>query len=226
VAGATCLLNIFLTPSGQFLNEFLRHERGMNAGMVSLFGLVTGTPAAIGVLMGGRLADTRGRRVVAAGAVLIGSALTVLGFVFAGLAMWVCAIAGGIFIAALVPTLGVYGPELFPTSLRGRANGIVSIVAMGGSVVGLVAAGYLDDALGSFGRAFIVLAVAPLVLAAIVLAWFPETARRELEDINPEDAAPGGRREAAPAAGGPSDGGGAATDGEEGQADTAKPLAL
>jgi hypothetical protein len=41
--------------------------------------------------------------------------------------------------------------------------------------------------LGSFGGALGVLAVAPLVMAAIVLALFPETARRELEDLNPED---------------------------------------
>jgi hypothetical protein len=58
---------------------------------------------------------------------------------------------------------------------------------MAGSAVGLVAAGWLADALGSFGRAFAVLAIAPVVVAALVLLRFPETARRELEDLNPED---------------------------------------
>jgi MFS family permease len=112
--------------------------------------------------------------------------------------MWVAALVGGIFAAALVPTITVYGPELFPTSLRGRANGLVSMTAMGGSVVGLVAAGRLHESLGSFGSALGVLAVAPLLMAAIVLALFPETARRELEDLNPEDRDRPGTAEVTP----------------------------
>jgi MFS family permease len=190
VAGSFLLLNVFAAPQSQFLNEFLRQERGMSATTVSLFGLVTGTPAGIGIVVGGRLADTRGRRLVGAVGIVVGTVLTTLAFVVAGPAMWLCAIGAGIFSAALVPTIAVYGPELFPTSLRGRANGIISTTAMVGSVIGLVAAGYLEDALGSFGRALGVLAVAPLVMAVIVLVWFPETARRELEDLNPEDQLP------------------------------------
>jgi len=30
-------------------------------------------------------------------------------------------------------------------------------------------------------------AIAPAVLVLVVLLWFPETARRELEDLNPFD---------------------------------------
>jgi MFS family permease len=86
-----------------------------------------------------------------------------------------------------VPALSVYGPELFPTSLRGRANGIINTVATVGSVTGLVLAGYLIDRLGSFGLALGLLAIGPLVMAVVVLAYFPETAWRELEDLNPED---------------------------------------
>ena len=37
----------------------------------------------------------------------------------------------------------------------------------------------------SIGEA--ILAIAPLTVAALVLTIYPETARRELEDINPED---------------------------------------
>jgi len=87
----------------------------------------------------------------------------------------------------LIPTITVFGPELFPTALRGRANGIVTTTAMVGSVLGLVAAGHLRDSLGSFGRTIGLLAVAPLLAAVIILLVFPETARRELEDLNPED---------------------------------------
>ena len=184
-----------MAPQSQFRNEFLRDERGMAAASVSLFILVTSTLSGIGIIVGGRLADTRGRRVVGAVGVVVATLFIVLSFGLDGAAMWVSAAVSGIFAAALVPTIGVYGPELFPTSLRGRANGIISTIAMGGSVVGLAAAGHLEEGLGSFVRALGVLAVAPLAMAAIIVAWYPETARRELEELNPEDLV-GGEREA------------------------------
>jgi MFS family permease len=187
VAAIWLLYNIFAGPQSQFLNEYLRDERGMSAAMISLFVVITSTPASIGIVVGGRLADTRGRRVIGAVAAAVGAALIALSFVVGGLAMWITALLGGIVAAAMVPALAVYGPELFPTSLRGRANGIVSLTAMGGSVVGLVAAGRLEESLGSFGRTMSLLAVAPVLMALIVLLFFPETARRELEEINPED---------------------------------------
>jgi MFS family permease len=202
LASTSFLFNVFMAPQSQFRNEFLRDERGMSAASVSLFILVTSTLSGVGIIVGGRLADTRGRRVVGAIGVVVATLFIVLSFGVDGAAMWVSATVSGIFAAALVPTIGVYGPELFPTSLRGRANGIISTIAMGGSVVGLAAAGYLEEGLGSFVRALGVLAVAPLAMAAIIVAWFPETARRELEELNPEDRLGGERR----APGGPGDG--------------------
>jgi MFS family permease len=188
LAGTSFLFNVFMAPQSQFRNEFLRDERGMSAAVISLFVIVTSTPASIGIVAGGRLADTQGRRIVGATAISVGTVLIALSFVTSGVAMWGAALVGGIVGAAVVPAITVYGPELFPTSLRGRTNGIISMTAMGGSVVGLVSAGRLDEALGSFGAALAILAIGPLLMAAIVLAWFPETARRELEDLNPEDA--------------------------------------
>jgi MFS family permease len=154
---------------------------------VSLFIIVTSTPASIGIVVGGRLADTRGRRVVGAVGTVVGVALLTLSFTLHGPAMWLAATLGSIFAAALVPALSVYGPELFPTSLRGRANGIINTVATVGSVIGLVLAGYLIDRLDSFGVALGLLAIGPLIMAVVVLTFFPETAWRELEDLNPED---------------------------------------
>jgi MFS family permease len=187
VMGTAFLLNVFVAPQSQFRNEFLRDDRGMGATAIAIFVVVTSTPASIGLVAGGRLADTRGRRVVGATGIAVGTVLLALSFAVDGVGMWVAALLGGIFSAALVPTITVYGPELFPTSLRGRANGIVSMTAMAGSVVGLTAAGRLHGAFDSFGGTMAVLAIAPLLMAAIVLAWFPETAKRELEDLNPED---------------------------------------
>ena len=208
LAGASFLLFVFTAPQSQFRTEFLRDERGMSAAMVSLFVMATSTPASIGIVLGGRLADTRGRRRVGATGAVVGAVLLALSFTLSGPAMWAAATLGSIFAATMVPALSVYGPELFPTSLRGRANGVINTVATVGSVIGLVLAGFLADELGSFAWALGLLAIGPLAMAAVVLAWFPETAWRELEDLNPEDRTADGTPPPVPPAGGGSDRGG------------------
>jgi len=190
LAGSAFLLNIFIGPVTQLRAEFLRDDRGFSAAGLSLFAVLTSTPAGLGIIAGGRLADTVGRRVVGAVATAAGTALIALQFDVTGLWMWVAATVGAIIFAAHVPSVTVYGPELFPTSLRGRANGIVSITAMAGSVVGLVTAGVLVDRYDSFGTTMTLLAIAPLAMALLIALRFPETARRELEDLNPDDKSP------------------------------------
>lgn len=187
------LTNLFIAPQSQFGNQYLLDERGFSAGRISLLALVGGAPGVVGIVVGGRLADTRGRRKVGAAALVGGSACIVSFFFAAGWAVWVWAFLGTMVSTAAVPALGVYGPELFPTSLRGLANGMVSILSLGGSATGLALAGLLGDHFGRLGPAMAILGLGPLLVAVIVLAFYPETAGRELEDINPEDLNPGDR---------------------------------
>ncbi len=190
LAASGFLLAVFTAPASQFQNEFLRSEHGFTALQITLFTLATATPGGIGVLLGGRLADLRGRRVVGAVAVAGGVGLTVLMYFAGGWALWVASAVGSIVGAAAVPALGVYGPELFPTTSRGRTNGIISAVGVVGSSAGLLLAGTLADDFGRFGPAMALLAVGPAVLAVLVITAYPETAHLELEEINPEDLVP------------------------------------
>ncbi len=144
----------------------------------------------IGIIAGGRIADVRGRRVVAAVALVVGTACTLGYFFSAGWQMWVVATVGTMVSAAAIPALGVYGPELFPTGLRGRANGLVAVSSLLGSATGLILCGVLSDGFGRIGPAMSILSVGPFLLAVLVLAAYPETAGRELEDLNPEDRPP------------------------------------
>jgi putative MFS transporter len=104
-----------------------------------------------------------------------------------GAGIYVWSVVGAIVGAATVPALGVYGPELFPTSLRGKANGAIGLCGVLGASAGLLAAGALSDRFGGLGPALALLAIGPAVLVALVLVAYPETAHRELEDLNPED---------------------------------------
>jgi MFS family permease len=183
---ATFCFNLFVVPASQFQNEYLRHQRHFSAARISVFIIVTVVPGAIGIFAGGRLADTRGRRRVGSAAAAGGALAGVLFYATAGWPMWVASTIASIVGSAVVPALSVYGPELFPTHNRGTANGLINLAGRAGSVVGLVGAGLLSSALG-FGQAFALLAIGPAVVAVLVLARFPETTRRELEELNPED---------------------------------------
>jgi MFS family permease len=188
LAVSALLLTLFRSPASQLQNEFLRDERGYSAAMITLFTIVTSTPIGIGVFVGGRLADSLGRRIVAAVALVAGSVLVVISFLTHGWQMWIWQLAGLVIGAATVPALGVYGPELFGTRARGRANGLVSIAGVLGSTIGLLAASQLSDHLG-LGASLAVFAVGPAIVAVLVLVAYPETAHLELEQINPGDAA-------------------------------------
>ncbi|MGI9023007.1 MAG: MFS transporter [Acidimicrobiales bacterium] len=190
LAVAGLLTNLFFASQSQFSNLYLRDELDFSGAMIGFFSLVTATPAVVGIVIGGRLADTHGRRRVAAFCIVAGSLCTVMFFFSDGWSAWAWATLGTTVSNASIPALGVYGPELFPTALRGRANGIVALSALAGSATGLVAAGMLSDHFGRIGPAMACLAVGPVIVAVLVLTRYPETARRELEDLNPEDRPP------------------------------------
>ncbi len=187
LAAAGFLAALFVAPAFQFQNDYLRTVRGFSAARISMFTIATGTPAVIGIVVGGRLADRRGRRAVGAVGTVTGALLLLLSFTTGGWALWAWATAGGIGAGMTVPSLGVYRPELFPTGLRGRAAGVIEAIALTGSGVGLLVVGRLVDQGHGYAAPLALMAVGPVLLAVLVLTLFPETARRELEDLNPED---------------------------------------
>jgi putative MFS transporter len=184
------LFSVFLAPASQYQTVFLRRERGFSAARISLFAIGTNVWGGIGIVAGGRLADVRGRRIVAAVGIVGGVGCTVLMFLSTGWVIWAWSVIGSIVGAVTVPALGVYGPELFPTSLRGRANGIISGLGRVGSVLGLLVIALLVADDQPLAPIIGLLAIGPAILAVLVLVAYPETAHRELEDLNPEDAAP------------------------------------
>jgi MFS family permease len=192
LAGAAFLLLLFAAPASQFQNEFLRDERGFSAARVTAFTLLSGTPAGLGVWLGGRLAEGIGRRRVGAIGLTGGSLLIALSYLSDGALLWGASVVGTVIAALTIPAMRVYGPELFPTRLRSRANGVTTTAGMAGSAVGVLAVGWLAERWGGLGPPIALLAVGPLVVAALVVAIYPETANRTLEELNPDDELDGG----------------------------------
>jgi MFS family permease len=181
------LANVFVAPASFFQNRYLRDIRGYSAAEIAAFTLCTATPAGLGLVIGGRLADVTGRRRVFALSLPVGTTLLVMSFVVGGPAMWACAFGGGLLGGVAFPALAVYRTELFPTGNRGRAAGFVTALALVGGSLGLVATGELVDRGWSYGEVMVMLALAQVVTAAIVVLSYPETAHRDLDELNPED---------------------------------------
>jgi MFS family permease len=123
---------------------------------------------------------------------LVGStAFVVVHFGTAGAMLWASAFLALLFGGLAVPALGAFQPELFSTRARGRGTALVHLTSVTGSVAGLLLVGALADRT-SFLLAFSVAAIAPALAVVLILTRYPETARRELEEINPQDARPPG----------------------------------
>lgn len=184
--------NLIVAPASFFQNGYLKDERGYSGLLVTAFTLCTAMPGVVGLVVGGRLADQRGRKLIAVSFVPLGALLITVSFGVSGSLMWIAAAAGGLVAAGAYPALAVYRAELFPTGHRSLAGVLILASALiGGSIGLLLAGGWLDSGvshLATMGR----LMIGPLIVSAIVLLTYPETAHRELEDINPEDRFPAG----------------------------------
>lgn len=184
------LLNVFVAPASQLQNDYLRTEHAFSGLLITIFVLATSTPAGLGVLLGGRVADVRGRRAAIVPGLLAIGVFQAIFFAVGGPLMWVTSLLAAVIGSMSVPAMGVIAPELFPTAHRGGVRGALTGIAVVGSVTGLVIAGAVIDAPGGgYALAFALLAAAPVVGAGLALA-IPETRGRELEELNREAPVP------------------------------------
>ncbi len=183
LAVASFVTNAFLIPTTQFRNEYLRVERHLSAAEIGMFVILTNVPGVLGLVFGGRLAETKGRKVVGVVAIIVGGGGIAMGFISAGLGLWVWTIVGSAVIPAIVPSLGVYQTELFSTQSRSMGGGLVTVGARIGSIVGVALVGYWAS-FYSLGSSIAFLFVGMIFLVPILIAFFPETKGLSLEDIS------------------------------------------
>jgi MFS family permease len=187
IGGAAFASALFLSPASQLRNEFLRDDLGYSATAISAFQLVISAPAGMAIVGAGLAADRVGRRWIGAIGLAVGATMLALSYQFTGVGLWLAASAGIVFTGIAFPATRGYGTELFPTRARARVGGLLDVIGVTGSAVGLLTVGYLSERWDDLASAIGVLVFAPLLVALAILTLFPETASTELERFNPSD---------------------------------------
>ena len=162
-------------------------QQGVTLNKSFAYTLIMSFAAPIGCALGAFLSDRLGRKATIIG----GSALTILfGLIYPQLSEPVAFVAIGfcllLSIYVLVALLyGVYTPELFPTDVRLRANGICNMLGRGATIVSpFIVVGLFKD-YGVSGVTSLMIALL-LVQIVAVWAWGIEPAKRGLEDLAPQ----------------------------------------
>jgi MFS transporter, putative metabolite:H+ symporter len=157
--------------------------------------LVLSIASLAGCALGAYLSDAIGRRwsIIGASIVTIVTGWVYARFNAASDPTIVLSVGFVLIVAIYVQTailFGVYTPELFPTEIRLRANGICNTLGRGATVVSPFVVGAL---MASYQLPGVIWLMIGLVVIQIVVvwAWGVEPARRSLEEVE-QDAGPAG----------------------------------
>ncbi|HSZ68507.1 MAG TPA: MFS transporter [Xanthobacteraceae bacterium] len=144
----------------------------------------------VGCALGAYLSDAVGRRWSIIGA----SVLTIItGWFYARSNAAsdpeiVLAIGAVLIVAIYIQTailFGVYTPELFPTEIRLRANGICNTLGRGATVISPFVVGALLTNYGLPGVVWLMIGLVAVQIVAVYV-WGVEPARRSLEGLDPQ----------------------------------------
>ncbi|MCC6339616.1 MAG: MFS transporter [Acidimicrobiia bacterium] len=186
LGGIAFLTGVFSAPSAQLTNRFLSDDRGFSNLDVSVFRAVTnGIPGLIGVVVGGRLVESRGRRPVAIWATALATAVQAAFFLSDGAWLWVLSAVALLGAAPASIALGTLDAELFPTEVRGTSNALLLVCGVTGAVTGLLASGFLADPLGGLGRSIALCGAAAMAAALLLAPRLPESAFHALDEVSP-----------------------------------------
>jgi MFS transporter, putative metabolite:H+ symporter len=169
-----------------FLPQFFLRQ-GLTITNSLAYTLVLSTASLVGCALGAYSSDAFGRRFSIIGASIV---TIIAGFIYARFdaasdPAIVLTIGFILIVAIYVQTailFGVYTPELFPTEIRLRANGICNTFGRGATVVSPFIVGSL---MASYNLPGVVWLMIGLVLVQIVVvwAWGVEPRNRGLEDV-------------------------------------------
>jgi MFS family permease len=174
LAGMAFFVAAFAAPAIDFVLERMIDDLAWDAGAARFLLIVFSGVGAIGLLVGGRLADSIGRRpttVLALAMGLVGGVLF-----YTQPSGWI--LAPSIFVASfgismLTPAFAAHRSELFPTRVRASAAGWVTNAGILGSITGFMAGALIVDNIGL--SATIMWLGLGVVIAMLLVLRLPET---------------------------------------------------
>ena len=169
-----------------FLPQFFLRQ-GLTIANSLAYTVVLSAASLVGCLVGAWSSDGFGRRysIIAASVVTIVSGYIYARFNAASDPAIVLAVGFILIVAIYVQTAilyGVYPPELFPTEIRLRANGICNMFGRGATVVSPFIVGALIASSGLPGVIWLMIGLV-VIQILVVWAWGVEPRNRGLEDV-------------------------------------------
>ena len=154
--------------------------------------VVLAAASLVGCAFGAVLSDYIGRRwsIIGASFLTIAAGWVYSHFNAASDPVIVLSVGAILIVAIYIQTailFGVYTPELFPTEIRLRANGICNTLGRGATVVSPFVVGYLMVNYQLPGVVWLMIGLVVIQIIAVYF-WGVEPARRSLEGLDPKVA--------------------------------------
>lgn len=184
------VVSVLSSAYGTFATTFsttrLVEHVGLTSGTTVAILLSAGTIGGIGFFIGGRLADTWGRRNTSVVCLILAIVGGVTLYSVTALPLIVAAAFVSSFATfTLVPAAGAHRTELFPTSHRSSAITAGANAALVGSAAGLMLGVFTIDRAG-LTTTVIILAIG-MAIAAVLTMRLPETRGQDLTAVSAAD---------------------------------------
>jgi len=191
LVGSWCLITINTLIFGFviFLPQFFLRQ-GLTITNSLGYTVVLASASLVGCAVGAYLSDAIGRR----WSIILGSVITIVfGWIYARSnassdPMTVLSVGAVLIVGIYIQTallFGVYTPELFPTEIRLRANGICNTLGRAATVVSPFVVGYLMVNYALPGVVWLMIGLVVIQIIAVFL-WGVEPAKRSLEGLDPK----------------------------------------